>query len=63
MITADSGKGQPSSSSTTGTRPAGFFSYSQAGRSSRSTSTTSYSIPFSARTIRTRATYGQRGAV
>jgi hypothetical protein len=55
MITADSGSGVPPSSSTTGTRPAGFFSYSQAGRSERSISTVSTSMPFSARTIRTRA--------
>jgi hypothetical protein len=61
MITADSGSGRPSSS-TTGTRPLGFFSYSHAGRSDRSISTTSNSTSFSARTIRTRAQYGQRGA-
>ena len=55
MITADSGSGSPSSSSMTGTRPTGFFSYSQAGRSERSISTVSNSMPFSARTIRARA--------
>ena len=53
-ITADSGSSQPSSSST-GTFPAGFFSYSHAGRSRRSISTGSYATPFSASTIRTRA--------
>ena len=61
MITADSGRTNVSSS-ITGTLPSGFFSYSQAGRSARSISTVSYSIPFSARTIRTRAQYGQRAA-
>ncbi len=61
MITADSGSGRPSSSST-GTRPVAFFSYSHVGRSERSISTTSHSTPFSARTILTRAQYGQRGA-
>ena len=61
MITADSGSVQPSSS-ITGTRPVGFFSKIHAGRSDRSISTTSYSTPFSASTMRTRAQYGQRGA-
>ncbi len=61
MITADSGRIQPSSS-ITGTRPLGFFSYSHAGRSERSIWTVSYSMSFSARTMRTRAQYGQRAA-
>ena len=61
MITTDSGSGRPSSSST-GTRPVGFFSYSHAGRSERSTSTVSNSTPFSARAMRARAQYGRRGA-
>ena len=61
MITADSGSTQ-ASSSRTGTFPTGFFSYSQAGRSARSISTGSYSMPFSASTMRTRAQYGQRAA-
>ena len=61
MITADSGSTN-ASSSITGTLPSGFFSYSQAGRSERSIATTSWSTPFSARAIRTRAQYGQRSA-
>ena len=61
MITADSGRIQPSSS-ITGTRPDAFFSYSHAGRSERSISIASNSMSFSASTIRTRAQYGQRGA-
>ena len=62
MITADSASTRPPSSSTTGTRPAGFFSYSHAGLSPRSIHTLSYGICFSARTMRTRPTYGQRSA-
>ena len=49
-------------SSTMGTRPVAFFSYSHVGRSERSISTASNSTSFSARTIRTRAQYGQRAA-
>ena len=61
MITTDSGRTNVSSSRT-GTLPAGFFSYSHAGRFERSISTGSYSMPFSASAIRTRAQYGQRAA-
>ena len=57
MITADSGSTSVSSSST-GTLPAGFFSYSHAGRFERSTATGSYAMPFSASMIRTRAQNG-----
>ena len=55
MMVADSGSTNPPSSST-GTRPAGgLSSISQSGRRSRSISTVSYPIPFSASTMRTRA--------
>ena len=54
MITSDSGRTNESSSST-GTLPSGFFSYSQSGRSERSIVTVSYSTSFSARTMRARA--------
>ena len=58
MITSDSG-----SPSSTGTRPyGGFSSRSHCGRSERSTSVTSCSMPFSASAMRTRAQYGQRVA-
>ena len=61
MITSDSGRTKPSSS--TGTRPlGGFRSNTHAdGRSDRS-ATASWAIPFSASAIRTRAQYGQRAA-
>src|SRR5438445_60587 len=58
MITSDSGSTKPSSR--IGTRPVTFSSYTHAGRSDRSISTVSYSSPFSASAIRTRAQYGER---
>ena len=61
-ITADSGKHQ-SSSSSTGTLPAGFFVVEPAPACRRGRSRPSRSgTPFSASTMRTRAQYGQRGA-